>query len=85
MKVELFHAPGCARCAASREDLKAAATEARSDVEWREINVLDEVDYAVELGVLSLPAIVIDSELVFSTLPSPQQLRTELMRRSRSH
>jgi thioredoxin 1 len=83
MKVELFRAPGCKRCAASREDLRAAATAARADVDWREINVLDEMDYAVERGVLSLPAIVIDGELVFSTLPSPQQLRAELMRRIR--
>jgi glutaredoxin len=82
MKVELFHAPGCSRCAAAREDLKAAATAARADVEWREINVLDEMDYAVEHGVLSLPAIVIDGELVFSALPSRQQLRAALLRRS---
>jgi thioredoxin 1 len=82
MKVELFHAPGCSRCASAREDLKAAATAARADVEWREINVLDEMDYAVERGVLSLPAVVIDSELVFSGLPTAQQLRAALLRRS---
>ncbi len=84
MKLELFHAPGCERCAAAREDLKAAAAAARPEAEWREINVLDEMDYAVERGVLSLPAIVIDGELVFSTLPTPQQLRTEFLRRSGS-
>lgn len=84
MKVELFHAPGCERCAAAREDLRAAVAAARPEVEWREINVLDEMDYAVERGVLSLPAVVIDGELVFSTLPTPQQLRAELLRRSGS-
>lgn len=81
MKVELFHAPGCSQCAAAREDLRAATKVAQADVEWREINVLDEMEYAVERGVLSLPAIVIDGELVFSALPSPQQLRTALLRR----
>lgn len=81
MKVELFHASGCQRCAAAREDLRAAATVARPEVEWREINVLDEIDYAVERGMLSLPAIVLDGELVFAALPSPQQLRAELLRR----
>jgi predicted thioredoxin/glutaredoxin len=84
MKVELFHAPGCSRCAAAREDLKAAAMAARAEVEWREINVLDEMDYAVERGVLSLPAIVIDGELVFSVLPTPRQLRAALRRRIES-
>jgi thioredoxin 1 len=82
MKVELFHAPGCSKCAAAREALKAAATAARPEVEWREINVLDEMDYAVERGVLSLPAIVIDGKLVFSALPTPQQLRSALLRRA---
>ncbi len=82
MKVELFHAPGCSRCAAAREGLKAAAESAAAGLEWREINVLDEMDYAVEHGVLSLPAIVIDGELVFSSLPTPQQLRAALTRRN---
>jgi thioredoxin 1 len=80
MKVELFHSPGCSRCAAAREGLKAVAQAVAPGVEWREINVLDEMDYAVEHGVLSLPAIAIDGELVFSSLPTPQQLRAALIR-----
>jgi len=82
MKVELFHAPGCSRCAAARDDLKAAAQTAVEGLQWREVNVLDEMDYAVDHGVLSLPAIVVDGELVFSSLPTPQQLRTALIRRN---
>ncbi len=82
MKVELFHSPGCSRCAAARDDLKAAAEAAVAELEWREINVLDELEYAVEHGVLSLPAIVVDGELVFSSLPTPQQLRAALIRRN---
>lgn len=82
MKVELFHAPGCSKCAAAREDLKATAMAALPDVEWREINVLEDLDHAVECGVLSLPAIVIEGKLVFSALPSPQQLRAALLCRA---
>ena len=81
MKVELFHAPGCRRCAAARDGLKAAAETAIAGLEWYEINVLDRMDYAVGHGVLSLPAIVVDGELVFSSLPTPQQLSAALMRR----
>jgi thioredoxin 1 len=36
----------------------------------------------VAASVLSLPAIVIDGELVFSSLPTPQQLRTALICRN---
>lgn len=84
MKIELFHTPGCSRCAAAREGLKAAAAAAVPGVEWREVNVLDEMDYAVERGVLSLPAVVVDGDLLFGTLPTPQQLRAALLRRSTS-
>jgi predicted thioredoxin/glutaredoxin len=62
--------------------LKAAAETAVTGLEWREVNVLDEMDYAVDHGVLSLPAIVVDGELVFSSLPTPRQLRAALTGRT---
>jgi glutaredoxin len=78
--VEVFSTPGCDKCAQSREALKAVAQSLEA-VRWREVNVLDELDYAVELGVLSPPAIAIDGELVFPTLPGAERLREELLRR----
>lgn len=80
-KLELFYAAGCASCDVARDALKAAACQEAADLVWRDINVLDELDYAVELGVLTLPAIVIDGELVFSSLPSPSELRSAIARR----
>lgn len=82
MKVELLYAPGCSKCMASKADLRAAAEAAIGAVEWREINVLEALDYAVELGVLTLPALAIDGALVFASLPTPAQLRQELLRRA---
>lgn len=82
MIVELIHAPGCERCTAEREALKAAALQAVAGVEWRERDVLEDLDYAVECGVLSTPAIIVDGELVFSALPTPQQLYAALIRRA---
>lgn len=81
MKVELFYSPGCKECAAARADLKATAKLAIDGLQWRELSVLDELDYAVELGVLTLPAIAIDGELAFAALPTPRQLRQALIRR----
>lgn len=82
MKVELFYSPGCSQCTAVREDLKVTAERTVAGIEWRELNVLEDLDYAVELGVLSLPAIAVDGELLFSSLPTPHQLRDALIRRS---
>lgn len=77
----MFFSPGCVECAAARASLKDAAEKASSNIEWRDVNVLDELDYAVELGVLTLPSIVVDGELMFSSLPTPRQLREALIRR----
>lgn len=81
MKVEMFVIPGCSECAAARARLRAAAQEVAKNLEWRELNVLDDLDYAVELGVMTLPSIVIDGELVFSSTPTVAQLRDALIER----
>ena len=81
MKVEMFVIPGCSECAAARARLRAAAQEVAKNLEWRELNVLDDLDYAVELGVMTLPSIVIDRELVFSSTPTVAQLRDALIER----
>ncbi len=81
MKIELFYTPGCSKCAAARNSLKTTAEQTIEGLVWSELDILKELDYAVELGVLTVPAIAIDGKLVFAALPTSQQLRTELMRR----
>lgn len=82
MKVELFYTPGCEKCADDKDALRATALELVPDLVWREVNVLEEIDYAVEVGVLTLPSIAIDGEVAFSSLPTCRQLRRELIRRN---
>jgi predicted thioredoxin/glutaredoxin len=82
MKVELFYSPGCSECFAAQEKLKAAAQDAVQGIEWRELSVVEELDYAVSLGVLTLPSVVIDGELVFTSMPSAKELREALIRRT---
>lgn len=80
MRVELFHVPGCVRCDSAKPDLRSV-TEALGG-QWCEVNALDALERAVELGVLTLPALVIDGDLVFAALPTPEALRAELARRA---
>jgi hypothetical protein len=84
VKIELFYIPGCEKCSTARDDLKATAEKIIPGIAWRELNALDELDYVVKLGVLTLPAIAIDGEVVFSSLPTSQQLRRELAKRKGS-
>jgi len=59
------------------------SAEAVQDLEWRELNVVDNLDHAVDLGVLTLPSIVIDGELVFTSMPTVTQLREALIARNK--
>lgn len=77
-KVEVFTAPGCGKCGKARIVLEDLVNKMSEDVEWREVNVLKEMDYAIELGVLATPAIAINGELVFTALPSRKQLQQVL-------
>lgn len=79
MRIELFYTAGC-QCAHARAGLKAAAEEIPGVV-WRELDALDHLDYAIELGVTTLPAIIIDQKMIFSSLPTPRQLRDALKKR----
>jgi thioredoxin 1 len=83
MKVEIFYSPGCAACVDAYGKLRAAAQEAVRNLDWREVSVLDHLDRAVELGVMTLPSIVVDRELVFTSIPTVKQLRDALIARNR--
>jgi len=79
----MFYTPGCSECVAAQTKLRGAAKEAVSDLEWHEVNVLDDLDRAVELGVMTLPSIVVDGELVFTSMPTVTQLRNALVERNK--
>ncbi len=82
MKVEMFYTPSCSECVAAHARLRTAAQEAVKDLEWHEVSILDDLDHAVALGVLTLPSIVIDGELVFTSMPTVAQLREALIERN---
>jgi len=82
IKVELFASPGCNRCAQAKNALQQIVEDVGDDrLQWRTVEVLDEIDYAVAIGVLSTPAIAIDGQLVFTSLPSAKKLRRALEER----
>lgn len=81
IKVEVFSSPGCGKCGQAKDVLRKLTEEIGGGrVEWREVNVLDEMDYAVRLGVLSTPAIAVNGKLLFAALPSEKTLRRTLER-----
>jgi len=82
VKVEVFSSPGCSKCAQAKEVLKTVVKKlGQGEITWREVNILEEIDYAVDLGVMSSPSIAIDGKLVFGFLPSVAKLQAEILRR----
>lgn len=82
IKVEVFSSPGCSKCGKAKYVLQDIAKEIGGNrIDWREVNILDEIDYAIQLGVLSTPSIAIDDVLIFTSLPSEKRLRSELLKR----
>jgi thioredoxin 1 len=82
IKVELFSVPGCSKCAEAKEALKTVAEDlGAGKVAWRDVDILEEMDYATDLGLMSSGGIAIDGKLVFPRLPSADRLRQELIRR----
>lgn len=74
MKIDVLHTHGCAKCSRELDGLRAAALALDPTVQWRELDIVNAIDYAVALGVLKPPAVAIDGELVFAKLPTPDAL-----------
>ncbi|HQS66141.1 MAG TPA: thioredoxin family protein [Sulfuricurvum sp.] len=82
LNIEVFSAPGCAKCVHAKAILKQIVAEHEEDVlSWREVDIMTEMDYAIDVGVMSTPAIAINGILAFTSLPSLDKLRKELEKR----
>jgi len=80
IKVEVFSSPGCSKCGRCVALVESLQAELGHDAfRWRRVDVVAELDYAVELGVRATPAIAIDGRLVFTAQPSRQKLRAAIL------
>lgn len=79
VQVELFFSAGCGKCAQARATLREAA-EAAGPIEWREVDIAQHPHRAVDLGVVSTPALAISGELVFPSMPAVDELRKAIQK-----
>lgn len=65
--VELFITDFCPRCGSARDTLTATIKDLGKDrFDLRTVNVVEEIDHAVAVGVRATPAIAIDGTLVWT-------------------
>lgn len=77
VSIEFFFAGGCSACAQARQALRETA-ESTGHVTWEEIDIAKNPNRAVDVGVMSTPAIAIDGSLVFKIAPTPAELRNAI-------
>ena len=79
VSIQIFSSPGCGKCKQARKMLRNVVEGFEENYfSWKEVNVLNELDYSAKMGIVSTPAIVIDGKLVFNKLPTPVELKTYL-------
>ncbi len=83
--IEIFSAPNCPRCASAAVLLHSIVQEHGDLCQWRRVDVVEEIEYAVELGVLATPSIAIDGKLVFTSIPTENALRMAIDGHVREH
>ena len=81
VKVELFFAAGCSKCAEAREALRETALSS-GRVEWQEVDIARNPNRAVDAGVVATPAVAIDGKLVFKTMPTAAALQNAIRART---
>ncbi len=75
LKLELFSSPACGKCDQMKKKLQAVADQSEGRIEFTVVNILQEMDYALQLGVLSTPCIAVNGNLLTLGLPDMDELK----------
>lgn len=79
INIELFSASDCNRCLQVATMINRVLQEfPRENIGFRKVNVLDEIDYAVSVGVIMTPAVAINSKLLLRSAPGEKSFRRSL-------
>ena len=86
LKIEVFSAPLCNKCLRAYQVVEAVLAEFdNASIELCKVDVVEEIDYAVSLGLRATPAIAFNGRLVFPALPAKPDLREAIQSWVRQH
>jgi len=70
IKIELFSSNLCSNCVKTRQNLTDLVTELGSDnFDLKFIDVVENIDYSVEMGVLTTPSLAVENKLLADPIP----------------
>ncbi len=82
LNIEIFSAPGCNKCSKAYQLMETVLADLdNTDVDLRLVNIVEELDYAVDLGIRATPGIVFNGALVFTAIPDKETLREAILSR----
>lgn len=74
--IELFSSSFCQRCINIKKHIESIIIElGKNRFDYQEIDVVEEIDYAVSMKVKSTPSIAINGKLIFSSVPTLNDLK----------
>ncbi len=80
LNLEIFSSPYCEVCVKAMEMARSVIAEIGSDnIELRKVDIVEEKDYAVELGLIWAPAVAINGKIHFRLIPSKAELKQSLL------
>jgi len=80
MLIEVFIAENCNKCGKALTVVESViATMDTPTVELRKVNIIEEIDYAVAIGLRATPGIAINGKLIFTSTPSQISLREAIL------
>ncbi|PCJ44804.1 MAG: hypothetical protein COA81_00610 [Alphaproteobacteria bacterium] len=86
LKIELFTGTSCPACITMKDKLKAIINEFdQTRLFYRELDIVEEIDYAVKIGILKTPAIALNSKLFSPSFLSMKALRKVILEHLNRH
>lgn len=75
--VEVLMTPGCAGCPQAKKVVDEVVAEF-DGVDWEEVDISDDPSKGTQHGIMSVPAVVVDGELLGTGVPDDDELRERL-------
>lgn len=81
IKIKLLKTPGCGACEKSKKAIEKVSED--FDIDFDEIDLTEEPEYAREYRVMTAPGILIDGEKEFEGGVTEKQLKEKLEEKQR--
>ncbi len=84
ISVEVFSSFACNRCQQAKDEIQQLIINLQQEFpcicfKYNEVDVVENIDRAVSLAILTVPSIVINGEKYFNSMPALSELNKQLL------